>query len=81
MHKVTVLQQSLLNSVPHDTDGTVLYTYYHEGRWLSTDQDPVVIGVDEYDRTLEEIEVQAVYDDAETMLQAHRENGYHSWKK
>ena len=79
--KVTTLQQNLLNRVPHENDGTILYTYFHEGRWLSTTKLPIGMGKDTHGREMVEIEVQAVYDDAETMLQAHRENGYHAWKR
>lgn len=80
MYELTTRKQNLLNAVPHDTDGTTLYTFHHEGRWFSTTCTPVIIGKDELNRPLVEIQVEAVYDDVATMLQAHRENGYHSWK-
>jgi len=78
MYEVTVQAQSLLNSVPHESDGTLLYTYYHEGRWLCTTSPPVTLGTDAHGCVLEEIQVEAVYDDAVVMLQARRENGYYS---
>ena len=78
MHKVTTLQQNLLNTVPHIDNGTRIYTYHHNGRWLTTTTTPIVVGKDKGGRNIVNIEVQAVYDDAATMLKAHRENGYHS---
>ena len=76
MYGVTTRQRNLLNRTPHESDSSILYTYFHEGRWLCTDKAPENLG-DGY----VQVEVQAVYDDAETMLKSQRENGYHSWKR
>ena len=82
MHKVTTLQQNMLNTVPHKDNGTILYSYHHNGRWLTTNTTPKVVGKDKaLGRNLVDVEVLAVYDNVAVMLQANRENGYHSnWR-
>ena len=79
--KKTILSQNLLNRVePESTRNRYLWTYFHDGKWYVTDDTPVIAGRDAYGRYHVDVNVKEVFDDAESMLKAQRQNGFHSWK-
>ena len=80
---MTVLSSNLLNCVRHDTEDRQLWTFLHDcpsGKWHTTETKPVSAGKDDFGRSWLEIEVLESFDDAESMLTAERDAGFHSWQ-
>jgi len=78
---ITTLQSNLLHKVRHDTDvDRWLWTYFHNQKWHVTDEQPVIAGRDAYGRVHVDVKVKEVFADAESLLTAQRQNGFHSWR-
>lgn len=77
---ITTRQSNLLNVVEHDTEDRRLWTYYHNQKWHVTDEKPVICGIDHLGRYHVDVKVKEVFADAESLLTAQRQNGFHSWR-
>ena len=80
MKRITTLAQNLLNRIPHESDARVLWTYFHNSKWHVTDETPVEAGEDANGRIHVDVKVKEVFEDAASLLEAERKNGFHSWK-
>lgn len=79
--KITTLASNCLNVIAHDTEADRrLWTYFHNQKWHVSDEKPVVAGRDAYGRVHVDVKVKEVFDDAESLLTAQRQNGFHSWR-